>query len=748
MKNYKKALTSILTLTLIAGALAFNNSVAFAESNESVAETTINTIEFPDTLPTSGTYIVYDNSDSYEINWTFSNGYLAISSAKEYPNGYTVSDISNFFEGANEYVIDITINENAAKIHNYAFSNMENLESVHLPETLTYIGDSAFYNCTDLTAINIPDTVSSIGNSAFYNCTGLTEINIPNSATSIGNFAFYNCIHLATISIPDNVTSIGDGAFSTCTNLSSINIPDNIVSIGSSAFYSCINLTSINIPSKLTSINAYTFYNCTGLNSINIPDNITSIGDEAFSYCGNLASINIPNNLTSIGNSTFSSCVALKTINIPENVTSIGNSAFSSCEGLTAINIPDSVTFIGNSAFYKCTNLTSINIPENVTSIGYSVFSYCTALTSINIPDSVTSIGEYAFSNCNSLNSINIPDSVTSISSYAFGFLDKINLFFGGNAPTFGTKAFSRSDVTAYYPTGNTTWNSVITNEYRGNTTYIACNPLKITKHPANVIVESGAKATVSLTATGENVTYKWYSKNPGATKFSYTSTFKSNTYSVQMDSTRSGRQVYCVVTDKYGNSIKSKTVTLKMGNFAKITKQPTNAAAANGSKATVNLTAVGDGLTYKWYFKNSGAAKFSYTSSFSSNTYSVLMDGTRSGRQIYCVVTDKYGSSVQSNTVTLNMGNPAKITRQPINVTAANGSKATVSVAATGDGLTYKWYIKNPGATKFSYTSTFKSNTYSVLMDGTRSGRQIYCVITDKYGNSIQSNTVTLKMS
>ena len=78
----------------------------------------------------------------------------------------------------------------------------------------------------------------------------------------------------------------------------------------------------------------------------------------------------------------------------------------------------------------------------------------------------------------------------------------------------------------------------------------------------------------------------------------------------------------------------------------------------------------------------------------------------------------------------------------------AAKGKTATVTVKATGDGLTYQWYYKNASASKFSYTKTFAGNIYTVSkMDSVRNGRQVYCVITDKYGNSVQTNTVTLKM-
>ena len=109
------------------------------------------------------------------------------------------------------------------------------------------------------------------------------------------------------------------------------------------------------------------------------------------------------------------------------------------------------------------------------------------------------------------------------------------------------------------------------------------------------------------------------------------------------------------MITDKYGNSIKTKTATLTMQTPLKITKQPVSVTVASGSQAKVTLTAAGDGLKYQWYVKNAGATTWG-KSSLTGNSYYVTMKSTTKNRQVYCVVTDKYGNSVKSNVVTLKM--------------------------------------------------------------------------------------------
>ena len=292
----------------------------------------------------------------------------------------------------------------------------------------------------------------------------------------------------------------------------------------------------------------------------------------------------------------------------------------------------------------------------------------------------------------------------------------------------------------------------VVTDKYgktaKTNTVTLSMgSALKITKQPSSVTVAEGKTAKVSFTAEGEGLTYTWYYKNANMSSFTKTSTFKSNNYSATMDSSRNGRQVYCVVTDKYGNTAQTNTVTLSMGSALKITKQPSNVAVAEGATAKVSFTAEGDGLTYAWYYKEAGASKFNKTTAFTGNTYAVAMTETRNGRQLYCVITDKYGNTATTNTVTIGMITPLKITKQPESVAAAEGKSAKVSFTAEGDGLTYTWYFKDATSSKFYKTASFTSNSYNTIMTTARAGRQIYCVVTDKYGNTVTTDTVTLNM-
>ena len=73
-------------------------------------------------------------------------------------------------------------------------------------------------------------------------------------------------------------------------------------------------------------------------------------------------------------------------------------------------------------------------------------------------------------------------------------------------------------------------------------------------------------------------------------------------------------------------------------------------------------------------------------------------MDSSRNGRKVYCVVTDKYGNSVKTNTVTLAMVDPIGIVRQPQNPSYPEYSNAKYSVTAYGENLNCIWYLYYEG--------------------------------------------------
>ncbi len=165
--------------------------------------------------------------------------------------------------------------------------------SVIIPDTITDanydvtgIGDEAFYQLSTIQSIKLPDSVTFIGKFAFAGCTSLETIEIPASVTYIDATAFYGCTALKSITFKGTeLVSIGDFAFLGCTSLETIVLPEGLEEIGNYAFGKCAAITTLKMPSTLKSIGNEAFTDCSGLNTkdaLVLSASIENIGLYAF----------------------------------------------------------------------------------------------------------------------------------------------------------------------------------------------------------------------------------------------------------------------------------------------------------------------------------------------------------------------------------------------------------------------------------------------------------------------------------
>ena len=259
-----------------------------------------------------------------------------------------------------------------------------------------------------------------------------------------------------------------------------------------------------------------------------------------------------------------------------------------------------------------------------------------------------------------------------------------------------------------------------------------------ITKQPESVSAAIGGNVKTTVTASGKGLKYQWYVKSSGSSVFAMSS-ITSPTYSVPMNTLSDGRQLYCVITDLYGNKTKTSTVTL--GTPVTITKQPTNASATIGTNMLTSVKAEGHGLQYQCYYCNPSETTFK-KSSITSATYYCQMTEEIAGCKVYCKITDMFGNKVQTKGATLM--SDIKIMSNPTDASAAVGKKASTSVTATGKDLKYTWYVRNYNQKGF-YVSSITDPTYSYVITDTKNGRQAYCVVTDRFGNEVTTNLVNL---
>ncbi len=286
----------------------------------------------------------------------------------------------------------------------------------------------------------------------------------------------------------------------------------------------------------------------------------------------------------------------------------------------------------------------------------------------------------------------------------------------------------------------------VVTDQYGDSVTSEAASmtlaPAKITKQPTNSAVKPGGTASFQVEASGSGLTYQWQlSDDQGKTWRN--SSAKTATYAATVTDNNNGRYVRCIVTDQFGNSVKSNAAIMKFTNLA-ITSQPVNQTVKNGATASFKVMANGSGLTYQWQLSDDQGKTWRNSSTKTAN-YSAAVTDTNNGRYVRCVVTDKFGNSVKSNAAIMKL-TTLKITAQPVNAKVAKGSTASFKVEATGSGLTYQWQLSDDQG-KTWRNSSAKTANYAAAVTDANNGRYVRCIVTDKFGNSVKSNAAIMKI-
>ncbi len=271
---------------------------------------------------------------------------------------------------------------------------------------------------------------------------------------------------------------------------------------------------------------------------------------------------------------------------------------------------------------------------------------------------------------------------------------------------------------------------------------------LEVKTHPKNTAALPDSNVTFSVTATGNKLTYQWYYKKSGDSSWTLWKNRTSASFTTLSNSTWNGMQVYCKVTDGSGKSVNSKTATITISTEMKITEQPKSRTIVLGEPLTVSVKAQGIGLSYQWYYKKKTESTWSSWERRTHASETVTPNATWDGIQLYCRVKDSSGKSLNSVTAIITMNREFVITEQPKNRTINLGEPLTVSVKATGEGLSYQWYYKKADEIAWSKWTARTHASETVTPNETCDGIQLYCKVKDSSGQTRNSVSAVVKIN
>lgn len=300
---------------------------------------------------------------------------------------------------------------------------------------------------------------------------------------------------------------------------------------------------------------------------------------------------------------------------------------------------------------------------------------------------------------------------------------------------------------------------SVNTNE----ATLTVTNENTINVHPANTLVCTGTPGSMDMSATGFNLTYQWQ-VNTGsgwvnATNGAQYSGVTTNTINFLTPTlSQNGDMFRCVTTNACGTNNTSNAATLSVITAPTITTQPTNKTICNGGNTSFTVMASSSGsIEYRWQHNTgNGWVTLDNTAIYSGvKTNTITITGANqyyNGRQFRCLINTGCTPSATSNAVTLTVNVAPQITQNPTGSLVCAGGSTTMSVMATGSGLTYQWQVNTGSSWTNATNGTNYSNTTSATLNianilPSMNGYKYRCVVSGVCTPSQTSGDATLSV-
>ncbi len=365
---------------------------------------------------------------------------------------------SSSFVAADSTLNTVFFPEGLVEIGDCAFYEQLALSTITFPSSLKKIGAKAFmmFDSTVTVKITWAEGLEEIGDSAFSGIYLKGDLVLPNSIKVLGDYCLSRLNALETVVLPSSLESFGDATFFQNYGIKSIKfggdnanfkiVNDILYSAdGTKVYYVPANWAvqtgedSLTFANGVTSIESHSISDVKFVTSIVLPETLIEIKDRAFHYNSMFTgSIAIPDSVTSIGKEAFMNC-GIRSVTFGKGIETIGEAAFYDCKKISSLVIPGSVKTIEKEAFMG-TSLTSLTLNEGVETIGDMAFYYfpsydddgystgSAALTSIVLPDSLKYLGSSAFTT----------SGTSALTSVTFG----AGLVEFGHAP-FGTAAIT-----------------------------------------------------------------------------------------------------------------------------------------------------------------------------------------------------------------------------------------------------------------------------------------------------------------
>lgn len=216
----------------------------------------------------------------------------------------------------------------------------------------------------------------------------------------------------------------------------------------------------------------------------------------------------------------------------------------------------------------------------------------------------------------------------------------------------------------------------------------------QITSQPSNVSVCEGKTATLSVGASGWQLSYRWKRNGKDVSGGN-----KANLVIGNVNSTNVG-EYECEVKGGCGTKVLTDKVTLSAKGAPKVNSSPKDTTLCIGPPGNIGVDVNDDtDLTFQWKL-NGKSLPSATTKILSIPNFSVADTGN------YEITITNACSLKTTVAMRVSARPPVTIAEHPTSITVTSGGKLVLRVKAVGKNLNYQWYKNNaviPDATKDS---------------------------------------------
>lgn len=350
-----------------------------------------------------------------------------------------------------------------------AFSKLDRVASISLPDTVVDVGRRAFDGCRSLERLRFSARGVGFNRSWVRGCARLADLTLPGALERLEDSDF-DLPSLRSLSIGAGLRFVDPQAFSRLRleridvdaanpflatdgagvytkgfrDFLALAVPQEryalrptCAAIGGKAFAYHGELRQVELNEGLVSIGKFAFFE-SGLVSCELPSTVTHIRAKAFGQCARLSSVRLNEGLVSIGAEAFARS-PLTALELPRTLRAFGRDAFAQTKLSVAGEAPalsvapgnEHIVFDGAGGLYEREEDGSLTLkavlgaPEDLrvlpgtVSVAPGACQRNEALRSLSVAEGVRSIGEGAFEGCSKLESIDLPSTLESLGANA-----------------------------------------------------------------------------------------------------------------------------------------------------------------------------------------------------------------------------------------------------------------------------------------------------------------------------------------